>query len=57
MTHWDQERHEREERLWTQSLLASCRDVTCEGCKTEIVRTGGVVGTCDECRFSRGRSR
>lgn len=41
---------ERSDRLWTQELLAATRDIKCEACRLEIVRTGGVVGVCDEHR-------
>lgn len=40
----DEEAFERE----TSALVAQTRRIECEGCRWEIIRSGGVVGTCDE---------
>jgi len=39
---------EREERVWTQELLAATATWGCPWCRAEVIRTGGVVGTCPE---------
>lgn len=48
------EQEERSERAFTKELVAATRDIRCEGCRWEIIRTGGVVGKCIECKdYSR----
>lgn len=41
---------ERRDRAWTEELLRASQEIECEACRWEIVRTGGVVGVCDEHR-------
>lgn len=42
---------ERRDRAWTEELLRASQEIECEACRWEIVRTGGVVGVCDEHRW------
>lgn len=49
----DDERYEAE----TRRLLTETHGVRCESCRWEIVRSGGVVGACDEHRGKAERVR
>lgn len=41
------ERERREEAAWTRDLLAATVGLP-ECCRAEVIRTGGVVGSCGE---------